>query len=131
MILAAFDLHRPDTLDEALALAAKLRGSFDWIGGGTDLLQNYKNRLHAKPHLVALDRIGELRGIRADRIGAMERLTDVSAHPVVRERWPGLAEAITHVASPLVRNSATLGGNLLVETRCYYFNQTPFWRNTK
>lgn len=131
MILAPFDLHRPETLDEALQLAAELRGSFDWIGGGTDLLQNYKNRLRAKPHLVALDRLPELRGIHAGHIGAMERLVDVATNPVVRERWPGLAEAATHVASPLVRNSATVGGNLLVETRCFYFNQTPFWRTTK
>ncbi|MFN8178804.1 MAG: FAD binding domain-containing protein [bacterium] len=131
MILAPFDLHRPSTLDEALQLAVELRGSFDWIAGGTDLLQNYKNRLRTKPHVVALDRIDELHGIRADRIGAMERLGDVCTDPVVRERWPGLAEAITHIASPLVRNSATIGGNLLVETRCFYFNQTPFWRTTK
>ena len=131
MILAPFELHRPESLDDALRLAAELRGSFDWIGGGTDLLQNYKNRLRAKPHLVALDRLPELRGIRGDRIGAMERLADVAVHPIVVERWPGLAEAVTHVASPLVRNSATIGGNLLVETRCFYFNQTFFWRTTK
>jgi 4-hydroxybenzoyl-CoA reductase subunit beta len=95
------------------------------------MLKNYKNRIRTKPHVVALERVTELRGIRENRIGAMERLTAVAAHAVVRERWGGLAEAITHVASPLVRNSGTIGGNLLVETRCYYFNQTPFWRVSK
>jgi 4-hydroxybenzoyl-CoA reductase subunit beta len=119
-------------VEEALAVSAEVGvENRDWIAGGTDLLQNYKNRLNAKEHLVSLDAVEELRGISADRIGAMERLADVSASALVRERWPGLAEAVTHVASPLIRNSGTIGGNLLVETRCYYFNQTPFWRETK
>jgi 4-hydroxybenzoyl-CoA reductase subunit beta len=131
MILAPFELHRPETLDEALDLARRHRDRFDYLAGGTDLLQNYKNRLNAKPNVVALERIPELRGIDGDGIGAMERLAAVAANPIVRARWPGLAAAVTHVASPLVRTSGTLGGNLLVETRCFYFNQTPFWRSTK
>ena len=131
MILAPFELHRPETLDATLSLAGALRGEFDYLAGGTDLLQNYKNRIHPKANLIALDRVAELYGVADRRIGAMERLSTVSEHPLVRERWPGLAEAITHIASPLVRTSATLGGNLLVETRCSYFNQTPFWRTSK
>jgi 4-hydroxybenzoyl-CoA reductase subunit beta len=75
--------------------------------------------------------VGELAGITADRIGAGERLSDVAANPVMQELFPGLCDAIRHIASPLIRNTGTIGGNLLVETRCYYFNQTPFWRNTK
>lgn len=131
MILPAFELHRPTTLEEALELGARFAPDVDYIAGGTDLLQNYKNRLNVMPQVVALEGVGELRGVDVGRIGAMERLTDVAEHPVVRERWPGLAEAISHVASPLVRNSGTIGGNLLVETRCYYFNQTHWWRTTK
>lgn len=131
MILAPFELHRPETLDEAVALASDLGESADFIAGGTDLLQNYKNRIHPKPHLIALDRVKDLRGIDAERIGAAERLGDVAAHPVLQERFPGLCDAIRHVASPLIRNSGTIGGNLLVETRCFWFNQTPFWRGTK
>jgi len=75
--------------------------------------------------------VQELRGIEAGRIGAMERLNDIAAHPLAKERWPALVEACGQVASPLVRNAATIGGNLLVETRCFYFNQTYFWRTTK
>jgi 4-hydroxybenzoyl-CoA reductase subunit beta len=131
MILAPFELHRPESLDEALKLAAGLGAGADFIAGGTDLLQNYKNRIHPKPHLIALERVPELRGIDAERIGAGERLADVAAHPVMQERFPGLCDAVRHVASPLIRNSGTIGGNLLVETRCFWFNQTPFWRSTK
>lgn len=131
MILAPFELHRPASLDEALELAAKFGDEADFIAGGTDLLQNYKNRLNIKEHLIALDEVPQMRGVTNTRIGAMERLGALSANAVVLETWPGLAEAITHVASPLIRNTGTIGGNLLVETRCHYFNQTPFWRGTK
>jgi 4-hydroxybenzoyl-CoA reductase subunit beta len=131
MILAPFELHRPTRLDEALALASAHAGDFDWLAGGTDMLQNYKNRLNARGHVIALDAIEELGGVGDDRLGAMTRLTTLADDPRVRERWPGLADAAGVVASPLVRNSATLGGNLLVENRCFWFNQTPFWRSTK
>jgi len=131
LILAPFELHRPGTLGEALALAAEHDGNADFIAGGTDLLQNYKNRLNPKEHVISLEGVAELRGVTAGRIGAMERLGELSADRTVRASWPGLAEAITHVASPLIRNQGTIGGNLLVETRCHYFNQTPFWRITK
>ena len=131
MILAPFELHRPASIEEALALAAEFGSDADFIGGGTDLMQNYKNRLNGKGNIIALDGVDELRGASAKRIGAMESLSDLSASRDVRQGWPGLAEAITHVASPLIRNQGTIGGNLLVETRCYYFNQTPFWRATK
>ncbi|HMB70965.1 MAG TPA: FAD binding domain-containing protein, partial [bacterium] len=122
---------RPESLDDALELAGRLGADADFIAGGTDLLQNYKNRIHPKSHLIALERVEELRGIGAERIGAGERLNDVAANAVIQERFPGLCDAIRHVASPLIRNSGTIGGNLLVETRCYWFNQTPFWRSTK
>ena len=131
MILPAFELHRPDTLAAALELGERFAPDVDYIAGGTDLLQNYKNRLNVMPRVVALEQVDELRGIEPGRIGAMERLNVVAAHPLVKELWPALVEACTQVASPLVRNTATIGGNLLVETRCYYFNQTHFWRTTK
>jgi 4-hydroxybenzoyl-CoA reductase subunit beta len=131
MILAPFVLHRPETVEAALALATEHAGDFAYLAGGTDMLQNYKYRLNARGHVIALDRIDELTGIHDDRIGAMTRLGDLAASPRARERWPGLDEAVRVVASPLIRNSATIGGNLLVENRCYWFNQTPFWRSTK
>ena len=131
MILPAFQLHRPVTVDEALRIAASCEGDFDYIAGGTDLLPNYKNRLNPRRHVIALWMVGDLAASGARSLGAMARLADLEAEPGLRRRYPGLAEAAAQVASPLVRQQATLGGNLLVETRCYYFNQSLDWRASK
>ncbi|HET7321349.1 MAG TPA: FAD binding domain-containing protein, partial [Longimicrobiaceae bacterium] len=63
-------------------------------------------------------------------IGATETLTDVSRHPLVRKLYPSLAAAAGQVAGPQIRNQGTLGGNLCLDTRCTYYNQTEFWRNS-
>ncbi|MEM0129029.1 MAG: FAD binding domain-containing protein [Thermoplasmata archaeon] len=128
MHLDPFALHRPETVEEAVRLYASADGGADYLAGGTDLLPNYKMHLNLRPHLIALDRIAEMAG-RSDRtIGAMERLADLERDPAVARRWPALAEAVREVATPLVRSSATIGGNLLLETRCFFFNQSEFWR---
>ena len=131
MILPPFELHRPRSVDEALEIARSLDGDYDYIAGGTDLLQNYKNRLNARSHVISLTDCEELREISQTRIGALARLADVERHPVLQERYPGIVAAVSQIASPLIRESGTVGGNLLVETRCFYFNQTYFWRRSK
>lgn len=131
MILPAFRLHRPASIDEALMTAASCENDFDYVGGGTDLLPNYKNRLNPRRNVIALWRIPELTGLGASSIGAMSRLADIERDPAARRRWGGLVEAIEQVATPLVRQQATLGGNVLLETRCYYFNQSHDWRASK
>ena len=128
MHLDEFDLHRPRTVDEAVRLAADFPGAADYLAGGTDLLPNYKMHLNLKRHLIALEDVSELRGHSATRIGAMERLADVEADPAFLRAYPGLRDALSEVATPLVRSSGTVGGNLLVETRCFFFNQSYFWR---
>ncbi len=128
MHLDPFELHRPATVEETVALARELAGRFDYLAGGTDLLANYKMHLNAKPHLIALDRLAPLRERRLDRIGAMVRLAELERDGAIRSAYPALAEAVDQVATPLVRASATVGGNLLVDTRCFFFNQSYFWR---
>jgi 4-hydroxybenzoyl-CoA reductase subunit beta len=102
------------------------------ISGGTDLVPNMKHRLFTPSHLVSLMGISDLRGITVSEtemaIGAAETLTGVSVHPQVRLHFTALSEAAAHVAGPQIRNSATFGGNLCLETRCTYYNQTEFWR---
>jgi 4-hydroxybenzoyl-CoA reductase subunit beta len=128
MHLDPFELHRPTTVDEVVELARQHAGSFDYLAGGTDLLPNYKMHLNLRPHLVALDGVGELGGHSVERLGAMARLADLERDPELARSWPAVAQAVGEVATPLVRASGTVGGNLLVETRCFFFNQSYFWR---
>ena len=130
--LPPFRYHRPDTVQDAVSLLAEYAETAIPVSGGTDLIPNMKHRLFTPAHLVALKGIGELKGIREeDRelvIGAAETLTDVWLHPSVRLHFTALAEAAGHVAGPQLRNSGTLGGNLCLDTRCTYYNQSHFWR---
>jgi 4-hydroxybenzoyl-CoA reductase subunit beta len=128
--LDPFDLHLPRTVPEALELAEAYRGKFDFVAGGSDLLPNYKMHLNLRPHLIGLERVDGLRGRSAERIGSMERLADLERDPNIARAFPGVAEAAREVATPLVRAQATLGGNLLVETRCFFFNQSQPWRES-
>jgi 4-hydroxybenzoyl-CoA reductase subunit beta len=130
MHLDPFELHRPTTVDETVSLAGRLAPNVDYLAGGTDLLPNYKMHLNPRPHVIALDGIPELRGRSASRLGAMERLEQVDRDRTFGARWPAVAEAVHEVGTPLVRASGTVGGNLLVETRCFFFNQSHFWRDS-
>jgi len=130
MILPSFEHHRPRTVAEALEIARGCRDGFDYVAGGSDLLQNYKNRLNPRPHLIALGAIDEMRGCSDERIGGLTLLADLELDASLLRAYPGVRRAAAQVASPLVRQQATVAGNLLVETRCFYFNQSEFWRQS-
>jgi len=130
MHLDPFELHRPASVDEVVRLSRDLEGRFDYLAGGTDLLPNYKMHLNLRPHVVALEDVEELRGHTLSRLGAMARLSDLEADRELAVAYPALAQAVREVATPLVRASGTVGGNLLVETRCFFFNQSYFWRTS-
>jgi 4-hydroxybenzoyl-CoA reductase subunit beta len=130
MHLDPFELHRPTSVAETVRIAREHAPHFDFLAGGTDLLPNYKMHLHLKPHVIALDGVAELSGRRGERIGAMTRLADLEVDEEFARDYPGLFAAIREVATPLVRASGTVGGNLLVETRCFFFNQSYFWRES-
>lgn len=130
--LPPFRYHRPTTVTEAVALLGEHAGDAMPVAGGTDLIPNMKHRLFEPGHLVALKGITDMRGIRDEgdflRIGAGETLTTVASDPTVLGRFPALADAAGHVAGPQLRNMGTLGGNLCLDTRCTYYNQSDFWR---
>ena len=130
--LPPFRYHRPRTVAEAVEVLGAHAGDAMLIAGGTDLLPNMKHGLFTPGHLVALKGIGELRGIREEGeevvLGTAVSLDEASRHPVVRQWFPALAEAAGHVAGPQLRRMGTVGGNLALETRCTYYNQTAFWR---
>jgi 4-hydroxybenzoyl-CoA reductase subunit beta len=130
--LPPFQYHRPTTVDAAVRLLDELGVAAMPIAGGTDLIPNLKHRLHEPDHLVSLRSIADLRGIElADGelvIGAGETLAAISSHPLVADHAPALADAAGQVAGPQLRSAGTLGGNLCLDTRCTYYNQTHFWR---
>lgn len=134
--LPPFQLRRPRTLEEAVSVLAgegAAEGRARPVAGGTDLWPNMKRRHQRADTVVALSGIEELRGIEADggvRIGAGATLAEVAAHPAVRERYPALARAVESISSPPLRNMGTIGGNVCVDTRCTYYNQTEEWRRS-
>jgi 4-hydroxybenzoyl-CoA reductase beta subunit len=127
-----FSVQMPSSIDEVVRALATPGARV--VAGGTDLLPNLKHRLEQPPVLVSLSRVQGLGAITEDedagmmRIGARVTLTALSEHPRVRERLPSLAHAAGLVASPLIRNMGTIGGNVNLDTRCRYVNQTKFWR---
>lgn len=129
--LPRFGVVTPTELDDALVLLG--RPGARLVAGGTDILPNLKHRLDDPPLLVSLANVASLRGISQQgdvlRIGAAETLTSVAEDARVRASFPSLAHAAGHVASPLIRNMGTLGGNVNLDTRCRYVNQTDFWRS--
>ena len=135
MRLPVFCLHQPESLSEAMALMASSHGETRLVAGGTDLWPNMKRRHQSADVVVSLNRVAELSGIRGEaggevRIGAMTTLAAVAASPIVREAYPALARAVESISSPAIRNMATLGGNLCLDTRCTYYNQTEEWRTS-
>jgi 4-hydroxybenzoyl-CoA reductase beta subunit len=128
--LPQFDVALPTTLDAAVTELA--RPGARLVAGGTDILPNLKHKLDTPERLVSLRRVRGLAEVvdlgESLRIGAGITLAALSEHPTVKAQHPALADAAGRVASPLIRNSATLGGNVNLDTRCRYVNQSEFWR---
>ena len=129
--LPEFRVLSPATLAEALAARAANPQSMP-LGGGTDLVVNIRRGIVAPPVLIDMNRVQELHAIRADtdglEIGASVRLSELAEHPGVNEHYPVLAQAAAHIAGPTQRNMGTVGGNLALDTRCIFYNQSEWWR---
>ena len=130
MLMPPFELHHPTSTQEAVEIAASLMEAgeaFDWVAGGTDVLPNYKWRINPKPHVISLAKIQEAHVLNANEIGCMVPLADLTSENKVH---PLLVEAAAKVASSLIRMSATVGGNLCLDTRCFWYNQSEDWRRS-
>jgi len=123
----------PGAMDEACSILEKHGGEARVLAGGTDLLVACKLRNVKPALLVSLGGIPELKGIRPLQekgisIGAMTSLRDLGESPLIRDNYPALAQAAASVGSTPLRSMGTLGGNLCVNTRCIYYNQSEQWR---
>src|SRR5687768_11916710 len=138
--LPVFEYHRPKTLPECLALLQALGDKARIIAGGTDVLPNMKHGLFEPEHVVSITAVEELRGVRIDAssgegqperlvIGAGMRLAEIAESLLVLRMAPALAQACALVGGPHHRAMGTLGGNICLDTRCRYYNQTYFWRS--
>jgi 4-hydroxybenzoyl-CoA reductase subunit beta len=132
MRLPPFRYHAPRTVAEALAIRSDAGPDAAYVAGGTDLYPNMKRRQQTPKVVVGLSRVAELRrvGDRDGRLalGAGLILSDVENDPRIRAVYPGLAYAVSEISTPPLRNMGTLGGNLLLDTRCNYYDQNLEWR---
>jgi 4-hydroxybenzoyl-CoA reductase subunit beta len=133
MRLPPFRYLAPASVAEAATLMAEHGPAAMLVAGGTDLFPNMKRRQFEPTVLVGLRGIRELRGVhgaptRGLRIGAGTALSAVSRHPDVAAAYPALAVAAGVVSTPQLRNMGTIGGNVCVDTRCNYYNQSYQWR---
>jgi 4-hydroxybenzoyl-CoA reductase subunit beta len=132
MRLPRFRYYAPKTIREALRIKSGEGTESAFVAGGTDLYPNMKRRQQTPRVVIGLSRIAALRRLRASTdgfsIGSCVPLSEIENHRRVRRALPALAHAIAEISTPPLRNMGTLGGNVCVDTRCNYYNQSYQWR---
>ena len=135
MRLHRFEHLQPKSLAEACAILAEHGDRARIIAGGTDIIPRMKQRLVEPQILVDVKDVYGIGSIRSEGgeliIGAVATLTDVHESRAIREAAPALAEAAAAVGAAQLQNMGTIGGNLCLDTRCWYYNQTQAWRRTR
>lgn len=131
--LPRFRLLEPRSAYQAVVAHAEFGDRAMYVAGGTDLYPNMKRRQYTPETVISLARITELGEIGGTphaglRIGAMVSLSRLARHPLVAEYYPAVARAAALVSTPPLRNMGTIGGNLLIDTRCNYYDQSQEWR---
>ncbi len=129
--MKAFKMARPRTLDAALSVAAEGESNESRIlAGGTDLIGEIKEGIQAPEMLINLKTVPGLAGIRStDRglvIGALTKLVDLQEHPSIAAGYPALVTTIRKTATPQIRNTGTVGGNLCQRPRCWYYRNKDY-----
>ena len=142
MRLPRFRYRAPRTIDEAVAWLAENPSDTMLLAGGTDVVPKMKRRQQTPGTLIGLRGVRELaditNGPRAERgnnnaaltVGTGVTLTNLLAHRQIRESYAGLWQAAAQIATPHLRNMGTIGGNLCLDTRCTYYDQTYEWRKS-
>lgn len=135
MSLPAFKLLRPRTIEEAVALMLEHSQHVQILAGGTDLLPSMKQKLFTPEYVMDIRGIDEIHGIHVRagigvEIGALTPLSAIEDSEFIRRNYSVLHEAVKTVASPILRNMGTVGGNICLDTRCVWYNQSLQWRTS-
>ena len=135
MSLPRFKLFRPRTIEEAVGHLAQHGSNLHILAGGTDLLPSMKQRLFTPAYLMDIRGVEQLHGIQTRpglglEIGALTPLSAIEDSELIRRDYRVLHEAAKTVASPILRNMGTLGGNICLDTRCVWYNQSLQWRRS-
>lgn len=122
----------PTTINEAIGKAKANAGHFKYLAGGTDVMVNRYQGNETSLCLIDITKIDELKGISKQdnylRIGSLEILEELKFNTEIKTEFPMLIEAALSVGAPLLRKTATIGGNVLCENRCLFYNQSEWWR---
>jgi 4-hydroxybenzoyl-CoA reductase subunit beta len=133
VLLPDFVLERPTDVASAIAMHGQDSAS-RFLAGGTDLVVSLRRGLERPARLIDLTIIEELRELTITqaglRVGACTTLAALAEMPAIHDRYAAVAEAASEVASPTTRSLATMGGNLCLQTRCIYYNQSEWWRRS-
>jgi 4-hydroxybenzoyl-CoA reductase subunit beta len=133
MRLPKFEYRTPRTIADAVKIIADAGPIGQFVAGGTDLYPNMKRRQQTPKTVISVMRLTELNKISGSgqsgvSIGASVTLTDICEHPVINRDYPVVAQAARTISTPILRNMGTIGGNLLLDTRCNYYDQNYEWR---
>lgn len=133
MSLPEFKLLRPRSVEEAVGLLGQQAQTIRVLAGGTDLIPSMRQKLFEPQSLVDIRRLPQLKGIHTRagegvEIGALTTLREIEQSAFLRKNYPVLTEAAATVASPVLRNMGTIGGNICLDTRCLWYNQSLQWR---
>lgn len=133
MRLPKFSYLVPRTIADAVKMIGDAGPEGQFVAGGTDLYPNMKRRQQTPTTVISVTRLQELNQITGDgksgvRIGASVSLTDICENDLINRDYPFIAAAARTISTPILRNMGTIGGNLLLDTRCNYYDQNYEWR---
>jgi 4-hydroxybenzoyl-CoA reductase subunit beta len=133
MRLPKFEYRVPHTVAEAVRIVADVGPEAQFVAGGTDLYPNMKRRQQMPKTVISVMRLPELNQVSGDGapgtvIGASVTLTEICENEIIKRDYPVIASAARTISTPILRNMGTIGGNLLLDTRCNYYDQNYEWR---
>jgi 4-hydroxybenzoyl-CoA reductase subunit beta len=133
MRLPKFEYRTPRTVAEAVKIVGDVGPEAQFVAGGTDLYPNMKRRQQMPKTVISVMRVPELNQVTGDGrrgvvIGASVTLTEICENEIIKRDYPVIASAARTISTPILRNMGTIGGNLLLDTRCNYYDQNYEWR---